>query len=41
MYGIVIGKLLYLTNRSEVKINTTGNFLKKKSAFEFVVKWHM
>lgn len=40
MYGIVIGKLLYLTNRSEVKINTTGNF-EKKSAFEFVVKWHM
>lgn len=29
MYGIVIGKLLYLTNRSEVKINTTGNFEKK------------
>lgn len=40
MYGIVIGKLLYLTNRSEVQINTTGNF-EKKSAFEFVVKWHM
>lgn len=29
MYGIVNEKLLYLTKRSEVKINTTGNFEKK------------
>lgn len=29
MYGIVNEKLLYLTKKSEVKINTTGNFEKK------------